>query len=371
LITSFCCIQMDFSQRLLFWYTHNRRMLPWRESKDPYKIWLSEIILQQTRMEQGLVYYAKFIDAFPDVHALAAASEEQVLRLWQGLGYYTRARNLHAVAREIAFNRQAVFPETYKEWLKLKGVGPYTAAAVTSIAFGQPVAALDGNAYRVLSRLFAVEESIDSPAGKKTLTGIANTLIDSHDPGGFNQAMMDFGSQVCKPGKPVCRSCMFNRECLAFLKDKVAHYPVKSQKKKTKQRYFNYFFIVMPSQTGRPGFFVQKRHGQDIWKHLYEWPLTETMSPATLDAALLGAAWYDACQPVEHHLSVNGIPVRLIHQLTHQTIHASFWVIQADPSCEKKMAKHFLLVNAEEFEDLAKPRLIEHAFRLIRASLNF
>jgi A/G-specific adenine glycosylase len=346
-------------------------MLPWRESKDPYKIWLSEIILQQTRMERGLLYYDKFVDAFPDVHTLAAASEEQVLRLWQGLGYYTRARNLHAAAREIAFNRQGVFPETYEEWIKLKGVGPYTAAAIASIAFDVPVPALDGNAYRILSRLFAVEESIDSPAGKKILADIANTLIDCHDPGGFNQAMMDFGSMVCKPGKPACMSCMFNRECLAFLKDKVAHYPVKRQKEKTKQRYFNYFFILLPAHTGGPGFFVQKRQGQDIWKHLYEWPLTETRSPATLDTALLGASWYGACQPVDHNLSVNGIPVKLTHQLTHQTIHATFWVIQADPSCEEKMVQHFLFVNAEEFEDLAKPRLIENAYRLIRASLNF
>lgn len=322
-------------------------------------------------MEQGLVYYSKFVEAFPDVHALAAASEEQVLRLWQGLGYYTRARNLHATAIEIAFNRKGVFPETHEEWIRLKGVGPYTAAAIASIAFGVPVPALDGNAYRILSRLFAVEESIDSPAGKHVLAGIANALIDHHDPGGYNQAMMDFGSQVCKPVNPGCMSCIFNRECLAFLREKVTHYPVRSQKRKAKQRYFNYFFIVLPTHAGGHAFFVQKRRGKDIWKHLYEWPLTETQGPATLEAALLEARWYKACQPGEQKLLVSGNPIRLRHQLTHQTIHASFYVVQADSSCEKEMAKDFLLVNAEKFEDMAKPRLIEHAYRLIRASLNF
>ena len=360
---------MDFSRRLLSWYSINGRDLPWRQFGDPYQIWLSEVILQQTRMEQGIVYFNRFVRAFPDVFSLARATEQEVLLLWQGLGYYSRARHLHAAAQHIAVESNGVFPKTSREWMRLKGVGPYTAAAIASIVSGEVAPALDGNVCRILSRLFMVDQSIDSPAGKRILHDIAIELIDKDQPGAFNQAMMDFGSLVCKPVSPDCFSCIFRKECLAFGKGKVAQYPVRTRKKKPRARYFRYFFIYMEKAGNGIQFCLRQRRGEDIWKHLYEWPVVEAEEITTADKGLFNDRWLKKIIPGLSTYAVKANPIHLKHQLTHQTIFADVYLIQADPSHEGELRKQFRLVDQEEFEALAKPRLIELAYEQVMDSL--
>lgn len=355
---------MDFSQRLLFWYTRHGRMLPWRETTAPYNIWLSEIILQQTRVVQGVDYYVRFAEAFPDVFRLASASEAEVLRLWQGLGYYSRARYMHTTAREIAWRRGGVFPTTYHEWIRLKGVGPYTAAAISSIAFNEPVPALDGNVFRILARLFAVEERIDSSSGKRVFQDIATSLIDPQKPGIFNQAMMDFGSLVCRPLRPDCAQCIFRNECLACIRGEVARFPLRSLRSKPRDRYFNYLFFFERKPDGGVVFFVNQREERDIWRHLYDWPLVETSGPASGIADIMAQAGSAECLPPLSAFILTGSPIRLKHQLTHQTIHASVYMCHVS---QKSPSLHgcYRMVDAQSFESLAKPRLIENAFHLI------
>lgn len=360
---------MDFSQRLLFWYTRNGRMLPWRETTEPYKVWLSEIILQQTRVDQGLDYYVRFVEAFPDVFKLASASEAQVLRLWQGLGYYSRARNMHATAREIALRRKGVFPNTYHEWVRLKGVGPYTAAAISSIAFNEPVPALDGNVLRILARLFAVEERIDSPSGKRVFHDIATSLIDEQKPGIFNQAMMDFGSMVCKPVRPDCDQCIFRMECLAYIRGEVTRFPLRSRKSKPRDRYFNYLFFFERKPDDTLMFFVRQREEKDIWRHLYDWPMVETSRPVSEIAEMMAFVKSGGCLPFSSAFILTGSPIRLKHQLTHQTIHASVYMLHVSQA-NSSLHDCYRMVDAQSFESLAKPRLIENAFHLINGVLS-
>jgi len=361
---------MSFSRRLLDWYSKNRRPLPWRDTTSPYHIWLSEIILQQTRVEQGIGYYLRFVEAFPDINSLSAATEEQILLLWQGLGYYTRARNLHAAAKEITQNRRDAFPQTSNEWIKIRGVGPYTAAAIASIAFREPVPAIDGNVYRIFSRLLAVEESIDSQKGKRIIHDIAVKLIDRNDPGAFNQALMDFGSLVCKPVNPDCQRCIFNNECHAYALKTVSDYPRRKQKKANRKRFFNYFFIYFQTLDGNPRFCIQQRKNEDIWKHLHEWPLIETQKAVEESTELLSTGFLKDCFPGGNGFTLMGAPLRMRHQLTHQSIFAVIYIIRAEPSFEKKIKKYFRLVQRDEFDELAKPRLIENACQKINAFLN-
>ena len=360
---------MDFSQRLLSWYLNNSRDLPWRHSSDPYQTWLSEVILQQTRMEQGVVYFNRFIKAYPDVFSLARATEEEVLLLWQGLGYYSRARNLHAAARHIAGVRKGVFPKTSDEWMQIKGVGPYTAAAIASIASGEIIPAIDGNVYRILSRLFMVDHSIDAPEGKRMIQHIAQELIDKDRPGDFNQAMMDFGSLVCRPANPACISCMFAIECKAFRNGKVADYPIRNKKRKPRPRYFNYCFIYVRKAGHDIQFCVQQRKGRDIWKHLYEWPLLETTERLSFDDGFFHGSWLGDVIPNEMAYKVKGKPIHLKHQLTHQTIFAQVFLICIEPSHEQALKNRYRLVYPDAFEVLAKPRLIELAYQEVMASL--
>lgn len=259
-----------FREELLRWGEANRRNLPWVGERDPYKVWLSEILLQQTRVAQGLGYYARFVAQFPTVADLAAASEDDVFKLWEGLGYYTRARNLHAAARHIAYVLNGQFPDTYEGIRALKGVGDYTAAAIASFAFQLPHAALDGNMYRVLARFFGITTPVGSPAGKRTFSILAAKALDPDRPGAFNQSMMDFGATLCMPAKPLCGHCPLSAHCKALASQTVGDLPVKQAKAARKSRFFLYVVLRMGSKT-----FVRKRREKDIWQHLYEFPMIE------------------------------------------------------------------------------------------------
>ena len=232
-----------FSQKIIFWYEHNKRDLPWRNTRDPYLIWLSEIILQQTRVDQGMSYYLKFVGEFPTVKQLAKADNEKVMKLWQGLGYYSRARNLHTTAKIILLEHKGVFPKEFETILALKGVGEYTAAAIASFAYNKPYAVVDGNVYRVLSRVFDISTPIDSTQGKKEFNHLAGELLDKNKPAIYNQAIMEFGAMQCKPINPYCAVCPLNTMCLAYSKKLVAELPVKSKKTKVRDRYFNYIVL--------------------------------------------------------------------------------------------------------------------------------
>jgi A/G-specific adenine glycosylase len=261
----------EFQKKIIEWYEENKRQLLWRETSDPYKIWLSEIILQQTRVAQGLPYYEHFVKSFPTVISLANASQQQVLRLWQGLGYYSRARNLHACARVVASEQNGKFPDNYKDLLKLKGIGPYTAAAIASFAFKEPVAVVDGNVFRVLSRVFGMEADITTPKAKDLFTKKANELISKDRPDLFNQAMMEFGALQCVPKNPKCEECIFSKSCVARKHELQNVLPIKSKKVKVRNRYFYYFVVRYKNKV-----LMKKREAKDIWQGLYDFYLIET-----------------------------------------------------------------------------------------------
>jgi A/G-specific adenine glycosylase len=343
-----------FSKRIIDWYHSNHRQLPWRETHDAYKIWLSEIILQQTRVAQGLPYYMEFAKTFPTVFDLAKASEKKVLRLWQGLGYYSRARNLHACAKEIIKNFNGKFPDTFEELKKLPGVGPYTAAAVASIAFRENVAVVDGNVYRVLSRIFGIDKDITSDEGKKYFFSVANQLIDSKRPDVFNQAVMEFGALHCTPKAPKCADCIFLKNCEARRKNLQNVLPFKSKKQKVRARYFNYFVIGDGRKT-----FMRQRKGKDIWKGLYDFYLIETkrnQRPETLidqDKILSGAKIVQRAKAFTHILS-------------HQKLKVKFVEVEKTISTkEERLIKELGLkkFTASEISKLPKPILIERFLR--------
>ena len=263
---------MKFSKALVSWYLQNKRDLPWRETTNPYCIWLSEIILQQTRVDQGLAYYLKFVKNFPTVFDLARADEEEILKLWQGLGYYSRARNLHTSAKYIIDELEGVFPTNYKSLLKLKGVGDYTASAIASICFDEPTAVVDGNVYRVLARYFGIATPINSTSGIKEFKKLAQELIDVKNPANHNQAIMEFGARMCKPQNPDCTICPLNDSCIALQKKEVKNLPIKDKKVKVRKRYFNYLVVI----TSDKKTILRKREGKGIWQNLYEFPLIET-----------------------------------------------------------------------------------------------
>lgn len=336
---------MPFDKELISWYLDNKRDLPWRATKDPYQIWLSEIILQQTRVEQGKPYYFKFLNTFPDVFSLANASEEEVLKLWQGLGYYSRARNLLFTARYIAFELDGRFPSSYKELVKLKGVGDYTAAAIASICYDEAQAAVDGNVYRVLARIFGIDTPINSGPGIKQFRNLAQDLISREDPANFNQALIEFGSEQCKPRNPLCTSCPFAAKCIAFNQNRIAELPVKLKKLKVKKRHFNY--LVYVSEEGKT--IMNQRRGKGIWEGLYEFPLVETASEASLHNLVEEI-------PAEHG-EINEDPVLfnelpIVHKLTHQHIYTKFWILECG-----KLSKDALPIT--EVNKLPVPVLIE------------
>lgn len=312
-----------FINGLMAWYALHKRPLPWRAHLDPYKIWLSEIILQQTRVVQGLPYYERFISAYPTVYDLAQASLEEVLHLWQGLGYYRRAHNLHACSKHVVSHLDGRFPTTYKELLKLPGIGPYTAAAIASIAFNEAVAVVDGNVYRVLARLFGIEEDIASTQGKKAFQELASALLPDQHAGSYNQALMEFGALHCTPQQPKCRVCPFQKECIAYGEGSQKRLPIKKRLVKVKQRYLHYLLIHEEGHL-----YVRQRRGQDIWQGLYDFYLIEQEEGLTkLDHLKDGLIPY-----IKHHgLKVHASHSVIEHQLTHQRLHICFFHLYATP----------------------------------------
>ena len=310
-----------FVSGLLQWNSSdNDRRMPWKGEKDPYKIWLSEIMLQQTRVEQGLGYYQRFVEAFPTIHHLAKAPEQQVFKLWEGLGYYSRCRNLIHTARHIAHDRGGVFPIEYAEILDLKGVGAYTAAAISSFAYNQPHAVLDGNVFRVLSRIFYIDQPIDTTEGKKYFSALAQSILPRDKAGEYNQAIMDFGAVVCKPS-PECAACFFNHHCKAFLHDKQLTVPVKSKRTLVRERWFNY--LVLEHQGAIA---VKQRLEKDIWQHLYEFFLLETAHAEAPREVL--AQWRKSYGVRAPDYKVVAQHLQVVQRLSHQLIHFSFIHLQ-------------------------------------------
>ena len=328
---------MEFSKPLIQWYLQNKRDLPWRKTPHPYPVWLSEIMLQQTRVAQGLPYFLSFMEAFPTVHHMAAAPEEQVLKLWQGLGYYSRARNLHASAKHVAFEMGGNFPPNYDGLLKLKGVGEYTAAAIASICYGEAVPVVDGNVYRVLSRVFGVETDISSSGAKKEFTALAKTLMPHDKASEFNQAMMEFGALQCMPKSPECTVCIFNRDCVAFNTGKVSQLPVKLKRTKVSNRYFNY--LVVKDGEGRS--IIRKRTGKGIWHNLYEFPLLETEAeiPESEAIDLIKDFKEFGFAPKSVRL-LNSEAI--LHKLSHQHLSIRFWEVAADEVLEGALTANAL-----------------------------
>lgn len=307
-----------FTAQLLRWNKlYNTRLMPWKGETDAYKIWLSEIILQQTRVEQGLAYYNRFIKKFPTIHHLAKAPEATVFKLWEGLGYYTRCKNLIATAKYISTELQGRFPDKYEDILALKGIGPYTAAAISSFAFNLPHAVVDGNVFRVLSRFFGIDTPIDSTEGKKSFTQLANQLLDKKQPGIYNQALMDFGAVICKPQQPLCNECLLNSQCAAVLKGLVNQLPVKEKSITKKERWFYYLIIEHDDLI-----YVRKRTGKDIWQNLHEFVLIEKQKEVSLENLYAGK---------DFNLLIGKNKFMVINQsgimrqlLTHQTIRGQF-----------------------------------------------
>lgn len=309
-----------FSRSILAWFDQNHRPLPWKGEKDPYKIWLSEIILQQTRVEQGLPYYNKFIERYPSVRHLADAPEDEVLKLWEGLGYYTRARNLHTTAKYIAGELDGKFPDTYQTIRKLKGIGDYTAAAIASFAYNLPYAALDGNVFRVLSRYFGIATPAGTAVAKNEFQLLARQLLDPNRPGDFNQATMDFGATHCTPKQPRCSSCPLNTHCVAFRLGKVSEFPAKTKAPARKKRYFIYLVADLKGDT-----LIQKRKKKDIWQNLYEFPFLEqeTLPPDNKSVLeKLTGHFFPEGLPSHTRIIAVSTPFRQI--LTHQIINAVF-----------------------------------------------
>jgi A/G-specific adenine glycosylase len=311
-------IKLFFTNALLTWNKEkNDRSMPWKGEKDPYKIWLSEIILQQTRVEQGWDYYKKFISAFPDIKKLASAPQNKVFKLWEGLGYYSRCKNLIATAQKITTEYNGRFPDQYDAILELKGVGPYTAAAIASFAFNKPYAVLDGNVFRILARYFGNNMAIDSNLGKKLFTALAEGLLDKKNPGIYNQAIMDFGAVICKPQAPLCSNCPLKKHCVAFATNLVNKLPVKSKKATNKNRWFYYVVTEYNNE-----FLVRKRIGKDIWEGLYEFILHEGKEILALDKA--------STLPEIKRLNgkkkipINWLTAPVSQKLSHQTIYAQF-----------------------------------------------
>ena len=315
----------DFSRILQQWNMEkNDRRMPWKGERDPYRIWLSEIILQQTRVEQGLAYYERFIHQYPSITDLAAAPDDEVLKLWEGLGYYSRCRNLLTTARFVSNERGGVFPGTYEGILALKGVGPYTAAAISSFAFGLPHAVLDGNVYRVLSRIFGLGTPADSGTGRAQFTQLADFLLDRQRPGLHNQALMDFGATVCKPAIPLCGTCSFNPHCFAYIHARIPDFPRKDGKVKIRKRWFYYFVLDNGEETA-----IRQRTEKGIWQQLYEFPVIETQEDRLLESVLTEAENSGLLSAGEYRLG----PVSdlMKQQLSHQLITGRFIRVRVKP----------------------------------------
>ncbi len=340
-------------ERIIQWYKVNKRDLPWRKTTNPYKIWISEIILQQTRVNQGLSYYYRFIEKFPSLKDLANAEEKEVLLAWQSLGYYARARNLHKAAQQILTIHNGVFPNTYDELISLKGIGDYTASAIASFAFNKPHPAIDGNVCRVISRLFGIFEEINTTVGKRKITDISKEIIPKDDASTYNQAMMEMGALICLPKNPKCEECPVSIHCHAFQKNLQQELPRKKSKKPPKEIIMNYLVIL---NNEKPTILMQKRTSSaGIWQNMYEFPLWITPKPISHEA-LLSSDFFQTIIPTKE-FSAKASPVFIKHQLTHQTLMTYFWIIKTDITTK---AETYKTINHEkELQQYPIPRLIE------------
>lgn len=338
---------MNFADELVKWYQNNKRDLPWRNTKNAYLIWLSEIILQQTRVEQGLPYYIRFMEKYPDVTSFAAAPEDDILKLWQGLGYYSRGRNMLKTAQYIQEHYKGKFPQRYDELIKLKGIGEYTAAAISSFSANEAKAVVDGNVYRVLARYFGIDDAINSTIGKKKFQAVADELLNKQHPALHNQAMMEFGAMVCKPKNPACGICPVRTGCFAFINNATTNLPVKLKTVKIKERFLNYFLI-----TDSDTILMNKRGEDDIWANMYDLPLIETSSalgieelmslPETIEYFGKAPTIIDVISPKKHIL-------------THQHLHVRF-IKLAQPAV--KLKSQWIFIEVINLKKLALPKVI-------------
>lgn len=340
---------MSFALKLMNWYRENGRDLPWRDTQDPYIIWLSEIILQQTRVEQGMPYFYRFLEAFPIVTKFAEAEEEEILRLWQGLGYYSRARNMHKAAKMVVSEFGGIFPTKYEDVIRLHGVGEYTAAAISSFSSNEPRAVVDGNVYRVLSRYLGIAEPINSTKGKKLFASLAQEMLDHDHASTYNQAIMDFGAVHCKPKKPLCATCIFHIDCVANNEGRVETLPVKLKGRASKNRYFNYFIIHKDDQ-----WLLSKRGEGDVWANLYEFPLIESEQDVDLPTLCNSAAFANYFSRDTEIKSIGGV---VKHVLSHQNIYARFYVVESADSLKIKKSE-WNYFYFEKIDTLAKHKLI-------------
>ncbi|MFW6218659.1 MAG: A/G-specific adenine glycosylase [Bacteroidota bacterium] len=341
---------MKLNERLIKWYQGNKRTLPWRSTREPYKIWVSEIILQQTRVIQGMDYYERFIERFPDIGKLSESKIDDIMKIWQGLGYYSRARNMHVAAQQVMDRFGGVFPDNYNAIKSLKGIGTYTAAAISSICFNERRAVVDGNVLRVISRIEAIEEPVDTARGKKMVSEYAQLFLHETDPGTHNQAIMELGALVCLPRDPACEKCPVKSNCKAYKKSLVKNIPVKSKKIKIRERYFYYLVIYNKQQI-----YLTQRNERDIWHSLYQFPLIELPAASSKNELMKKQKWKDM---------FNTSVLKLInwsgtfrHVLTHQVIHAEFITLQVEDGF--KPPTNFMAVDPEEIGKYPVPRLIE------------
>jgi len=331
----------------MLWHKcHNKRSLPWKEENDPYRIWISEIILQQTRAEQGILYYNRFLSKFSTLQKLAKAPLQDIYLLWEGLGYYNRARNMHETAKKIMHSHQGIFPSDYETILSLKGIGPYTAAAISSFAFKLPYAVVDGNVFRVLSRFFGIDTATDSSEGKKTFSTLAQQCLDKSHPHLYNQAIMDFGATICKPDQPICKTCLLKPKCFAFKNKKTETLPVKSKKKTVKKRYFLFSIYLSDGKVA-----IEKRNGNDIWRNLFQFPMIEKKEAELFE---------NISDDIQNKLINKRKPIKVSgiakQQLTHQLVYGKALVYKA--SAAERKNKNYEWVTLEELKNYPFPRLL-------------
>jgi A/G-specific adenine glycosylase len=346
-------MKKDIGKHLLGWYNIYKRNLPWRKTNDPYLIWISEIILQQTRIDQGLDYYLRFVKRFPNINLLAQANEEEVLKYWQGLGYYSRARNLHFSARYIVDNYNGNFPNAYDEIKKLKGIGPYTAAAISSIAFNLPYPVIDGNVLRVVSRLFGITETINTSIGLKIIEKNLNSIFVKEKAADFNQAIMEFGALYCKPQNPECTDCIFKDDCIANTKKLVDILPNKEKLNKPKN-LFLYYFVLKNENL----FYVRKRENKGIWKNLYDFPCIERNKDIKIELLFQSKDFNKIIKNRTFNLIFESEVYK--HQLSHKTIYARFFIFSLNKKEFKNFGNNFIKINEEELRKLPVSRLIEN-----------
>ena len=343
----------EIHSQLIQWFEAHQRELPWRSHPTPYYVWLSEVILQQTRVSQGLDYFNRFVERWPSLADLAAASEEEILKLWQGLGYYSRARNLHKCAKEVVRLYDGELPADYNLLVKLPGIGPYTAAAIASIAFGLPHAVVDGNVYRVLSRLFDIDTPINSDEGIKAFASLADDLLDREHPGRHNQAMMEFGALHCVPQHPDCLRCPLQAHCLAFDHRTVEERPVKEKRLKTRTRHFHYLVVHTPQ-----GLYMHRREKGDIWQGLYDFPCVESDRLLSLEGVTASDQFSKLMG--SRPFQVTGVSPQFTHKLTHQTLIATFVEIKIFDFLPIIQENNILLVPENELGNYPIPKLIEN-----------